>query len=381
MGERLYADSSPRRSIRNPAPSCARIPPQATPSRSCRRPRATRSSPGPRPGHRARHVQPPRDVATADHRRGGAAACYGDGKAGCGARLRRQPRHRARQSFFYTDSDEDLPLLEHRRQSAPHQSERRLAAIARQAWLAGRTFTSRGMPTGSELVRTALAVGAACRRSCSAAGGLLSAQLAAGRQPRGHTGASSARARRDPPAGQRRGVSLVASARRCSSSTTRAGSRRSPVQAAAPRLRRHRQAGAPPQSAVRSVLRARRHHVHRPLRPRARRARARARRAGAARGPVDRHRPRGHAQHHRQARRVQEGRVPSRDGGPPADRPDRLPQHPRRAAQARLHRAPGDHRRRVHPPIATDDWTADAIDERIAEVRRLYEETLREWSS
>jgi putative phosphoserine phosphatase/1-acylglycerol-3-phosphate O-acyltransferase len=36
---------------------------------------------------------------------------------------------------------------------------------------------------------------------------------------------------------------------------------------------------------------------------------------------------------------------------------------------------------RVHPPIPTDDWTADTIDERIAEVRRLYEETLREWSS
>jgi putative phosphoserine phosphatase/1-acylglycerol-3-phosphate O-acyltransferase len=30
----------------------------------------------------------------------------------------------------------------------------------------------------------------------------------------------------------------------------------------------------------------------------------------------------------------------------------------------------------VHPPISTRTWTRETLDERIAEVRRLYEETL-----
>jgi putative phosphoserine phosphatase/1-acylglycerol-3-phosphate O-acyltransferase len=32
----------------------------------------------------------------------------------------------------------------------------------------------------------------------------------------------------------------------------------------------------------------------------------------------------------------------------------------------------------VHPPIPTRTWTRDTLDERIAEIRRLYEETLAE---
>jgi putative phosphoserine phosphatase/1-acylglycerol-3-phosphate O-acyltransferase len=33
----------------------------------------------------------------------------------------------------------------------------------------------------------------------------------------------------------------------------------------------------------------------------------------------------------------------------------------------------------VHPPIPTDDWTDDDLDQRIAEVRRLYLDTLADW--
>jgi putative phosphoserine phosphatase/1-acylglycerol-3-phosphate O-acyltransferase len=33
----------------------------------------------------------------------------------------------------------------------------------------------------------------------------------------------------------------------------------------------------------------------------------------------------------------------------------------------------------VHPPIATDDWTEDELDARIAEVRGIYLETLAHW--
>jgi putative phosphoserine phosphatase/1-acylglycerol-3-phosphate O-acyltransferase len=33
----------------------------------------------------------------------------------------------------------------------------------------------------------------------------------------------------------------------------------------------------------------------------------------------------------------------------------------------------------VFPPISVDDWTTENIDERIAEVRQLYLDTLRNW--
>ena len=33
----------------------------------------------------------------------------------------------------------------------------------------------------------------------------------------------------------------------------------------------------------------------------------------------------------------------------------------------------------VHPPIPTDDWTDDDLDQRIADVRRLYLDTLADW--
>src|SRR5262249_11976789 len=88
------------------------------------------------------------------------------------------------------------------------------------------------------------------------------------------------------------------------------------------------------------------------LGPHARRSRARARGAGATRRAVDRHRSRGHTQHHGKARTVQEGRLPHGAGGAPADRAHRHQQRPRRAAEARLGRTAGDDRRRgasAHP--------------------------------
>ena len=84
--------------------------------------------------------------------------CYGGGKALAARALAREHGIQLRQSYFYTDSDEDLPLLEIVGRARPTNPNRRLAAIAvRRGWPVHR-FTGRGRPSLVELVRSSLAI-------------------------------------------------------------------------------------------------------------------------------------------------------------------------------------------------------------------------------
>lgn len=85
--------------------------------------------------------------------------CYGEGKARAARRLAAAHAVDLAQSYFYTDSDEDLPLLEIIGNPRPTNPNRRLAEIAaKRGWLT-RRFTSRGTPGAAEILRTSLAVG------------------------------------------------------------------------------------------------------------------------------------------------------------------------------------------------------------------------------
>ncbi|HVN83964.1 MAG TPA: HAD-IB family hydrolase [Candidatus Binatia bacterium] len=85
--------------------------------------------------------------------------CYGDGKAHAARTFARQQRVSLTKSYFYTDSDEDLPLLDIVGNPRPTNPNRRLAAIAAQRGWPARRFTSRGTPGVADVVRTSLAVG------------------------------------------------------------------------------------------------------------------------------------------------------------------------------------------------------------------------------
>jgi len=85
--------------------------------------------------------------------------CYGPGKAEFAEAFARERGIDMSQSYFYTDSDEDLPLLLAVGRPRPVNPSRRLAAIAAKRVWPVRTFTSRGMPSITDIVRTSLAVG------------------------------------------------------------------------------------------------------------------------------------------------------------------------------------------------------------------------------
>jgi putative phosphoserine phosphatase / 1-acylglycerol-3-phosphate O-acyltransferase len=85
--------------------------------------------------------------------------CYGDGKAHAARRLARQQRVKLSQSYFYTDSDEDLPLLEIVGHPRPTNPSRGLRALAAQRQWPTRQFHSRGTPGAVDIVRTSLAAG------------------------------------------------------------------------------------------------------------------------------------------------------------------------------------------------------------------------------
>ncbi|MBM4266471.1 MAG: HAD-IB family hydrolase [Deltaproteobacteria bacterium] len=86
--------------------------------------------------------------------------CYGEGKAiAARSLLARGMPIDFEQSYFYTDSDEDLPLLDAVGNPRPTNPNGNLAKIAaRRGWPAFR-FTHRSRPTLSEVVRTGLAIG------------------------------------------------------------------------------------------------------------------------------------------------------------------------------------------------------------------------------
>jgi putative phosphoserine phosphatase/1-acylglycerol-3-phosphate O-acyltransferase len=85
--------------------------------------------------------------------------CYGKGKADVARRLAAENDLELEQSYFYTDSHEDLPLLEIVGHPRPLNPNRRLAQIAKERSWPVRRFRSRGTPSVGEVVRSALVYG------------------------------------------------------------------------------------------------------------------------------------------------------------------------------------------------------------------------------
>ncbi len=85
--------------------------------------------------------------------------CYGEGKAHAAIGLAARSDLDLRESFFYTDSDEDLPLLNIVGRPRPLNPNGRLAQIAKERHWPVRRFHSRGTPGLGDLVRTGLAYG------------------------------------------------------------------------------------------------------------------------------------------------------------------------------------------------------------------------------
>ena len=85
--------------------------------------------------------------------------CYAEGKAQAVRDFAAAQGVNLAHSYFYTDSDEDLPLLEIIGRPRPTNPNRRLAEIAAARGWPVRRFTSRGTPGIAEVLRTSLAVG------------------------------------------------------------------------------------------------------------------------------------------------------------------------------------------------------------------------------
>jgi putative phosphoserine phosphatase/1-acylglycerol-3-phosphate O-acyltransferase len=85
--------------------------------------------------------------------------CYGEGKAQAARRLAAEHDLDLEESYSYTDSHEDLPLLEAVGKPRPLNPNRRLAQLAKERHWPVRRFHSRGTPSAGDLLRTALAYG------------------------------------------------------------------------------------------------------------------------------------------------------------------------------------------------------------------------------
>ncbi len=86
--------------------------------------------------------------------------CYGEGKADAARSLTAKYDLDLDQSYFYSDSHEDLPLFDIVGRPRPLNPTRRLAQIAKERQWPVRRFTSRGTPTVGDVVRTGLIYGA-----------------------------------------------------------------------------------------------------------------------------------------------------------------------------------------------------------------------------
>src|SRR5262249_52096576 len=85
--------------------------------------------------------------------------CYGEGKLVAARGLAAAKGVDLAASYFYTDSDEDLPLLAAVGRPRPTNPNTRLTAVARARGWPTRTFRSRGAPGALDVLRTSLAVG------------------------------------------------------------------------------------------------------------------------------------------------------------------------------------------------------------------------------
>ncbi len=85
--------------------------------------------------------------------------CWQEGKLHYASQLAEQEGIELAESFFYTDSADDLPLLEAVGSPRPLNPSSQLAGIARERGWPIRRFTSRGRPSVEAIARTALAYG------------------------------------------------------------------------------------------------------------------------------------------------------------------------------------------------------------------------------
>ena len=85
--------------------------------------------------------------------------CYGEGKAVAARDFAAEHGVDLEESYFYTDSDEDLPLLAIVGNPCPTNANSRLREIAVKRGWTIRDFVSRGTPGPRQILRTSLAVG------------------------------------------------------------------------------------------------------------------------------------------------------------------------------------------------------------------------------
>jgi putative phosphoserine phosphatase/1-acylglycerol-3-phosphate O-acyltransferase len=82
--------------------------------------------------------------------------CYGEGKAAAARSLAAREDLDLDESYFYTDSHEDLPLLEAVGRPRPLNPNRQLAQIAKERQWPVRRFSSRGRPGLGDVLRTGM---------------------------------------------------------------------------------------------------------------------------------------------------------------------------------------------------------------------------------
>ncbi|MEN7342209.1 MAG: HAD-IB family hydrolase [Pseudomonadota bacterium] len=85
--------------------------------------------------------------------------CWGEGKVIAAERLAEELALDLDQSFFYTDSHEDLPLLERVGEPRPLNPNPQLVEKAEEKGWPVRRFASRGRPRATDLLRTVAAAG------------------------------------------------------------------------------------------------------------------------------------------------------------------------------------------------------------------------------
>lgn len=85
--------------------------------------------------------------------------CYGEGKAVAARAIAANHGVDLEESYFYSDSHEDLPLFEAVGRPRPLNPNRQLAQISKERRWPVRRFTSRGTPTLGDVARTGLIYG------------------------------------------------------------------------------------------------------------------------------------------------------------------------------------------------------------------------------
>ncbi len=85
--------------------------------------------------------------------------CYKEGKATKARELARELEIDLDESWFYTDSIDDLPLLEIVGRPRPLNPDRKLTELAERRGWPVRRFSSRGAPSAGDVVRTGLTIG------------------------------------------------------------------------------------------------------------------------------------------------------------------------------------------------------------------------------